>query len=93
MNRQIRSNQCNKDSATSVSSACNGFFSQVTTMLGQQLTKEEVEDFMREADVVSEIKLFPKLIHDRSDCMRQFSKSVIKSTVKRNPMNYLISDL
>ena len=26
---------------------------QVTTMLGQQLTKEEVEDFMREADVVS----------------------------------------
>ena len=29
--------------------------SQVTTMLGQQLTKEEVEDFMREADVVSDI--------------------------------------
>ena len=28
---------------------------QVTTMLGQQLTKEEVEDFMREADVVSDI--------------------------------------
>jgi calmodulin len=26
---------------------------QVTTMLGQQLTKEEVEDFMREADIVS----------------------------------------
>ena len=24
-------------------------------MLGQQLTKEEVEDFMREADVVSDI--------------------------------------
>ena len=38
-------------------------------MLGQQLTKEEVEDFMREADVVSEIKLFPKLhktVHGRS---------------------------
>ena len=30
-------------------------FTQVTTMLGQQLTKEEVEDFMREADVVSDI--------------------------------------
>ena len=29
-------------------------------MLGQQLTKEEVEDFMREADVVSGIKFFPK---------------------------------
>ena len=54
-------------------------------MLGQQLTKEEVEDFMREADVVSEIKLLPKLhktVHGRSGWMRGFSKSVLKSTVK-----------
>ena len=35
---------------------------QVTTMLGQQLTKEEVEDFMREADVVSGIKLILLLV-------------------------------
>ena len=54
-------------------------------MLGQQLTKEEVEDFMREADVVSEIKLLPKLhktVHGRSGWVRGFSKSVLKSTVK-----------
>ena len=31
-------------------------------MLGQQLTKEEVEDFMREADVVSAIKLILLLV-------------------------------
>ena len=48
-------------------------------MLGQQLTKEEVEDFMREADVVSEIKLFPKLYMVE---VVGFSKSVLKSTVK-----------
>ena len=36
---------------------------QVATMLGSMLTKEEVDEFMREADVVRKINpLFPNVI-------------------------------
>ena len=51
-------------------------------MLGQQLTKEEVEDFMREADVVSGIKFFTKVYGVEIHGGRwEFSK--MKSSVKK----------
>ena len=55
-------------------------------MLGQQLTKEEVEDFMREADVVSEIKLFPKLHKTVRGRSGWILKKSAKIRCKRNPM-------